>query len=74
MRNKRKDGLKERAASAANEKVINFGGSNQNTVEKLNGQVENAVKEYANASPKDKFRIIDNTSRKVTGIAQVIIW
>ena len=32
-------------------------------------KVENAVKEYA-TSPKDKFRIIDNVSRKVTGIAQ----
>ena len=66
----RKDGLKERAASAANEKVINFGGRNQNTVDKIYGNVENAINEVANASPKDKFRIIDNASRKITGIAQ----
>ena len=68
----RKDGLPERSTSTANEKIINFGGSNQNTVEKLNGQIENAVKEVANATSKDKFRIIDNTSRKITGIAQAL--
>ena len=68
----RKDGLTERSPSAGVEKVINFGGSNQNTVEKLNGQIENAVNEVANATPKDRFRIIDNTARKVTGIAQAL--
>ena len=66
----RKDKLPERSTSAANEKVINFGGRNQNTVDKIYGNVENAINEVANASPKDKFRIIDNASRKITGIAQ----
>ena len=66
----RKDGLPERSTSAANGKQINFGGSNENRVEKINGQIENAVNDVANASSKDKFRIIDNTARKITGIAQ----
>ena len=70
IENGRKDGLPERSTSAANGKVINFGGSNENRVEKINGQIENAVNDVANASPKDKFRIIDNTARKITGIAQ----
>ena len=72
IQNGRNDGLPERSTSAANGKVINFGGSNQNTVEKINGQIENAVNEVANSTSKDKFRIIDNTARKITGIAQAL--
>ena len=72
IENGRKDGLPERSTSAANGKVINFGGSNENRVEKINGQIENAVNEVANSTSKDKFRIIDNTARKITGIAQAL--
>ena len=61
---------KEVSASVAINKVITFGGNNQNTIAKVKSEIENAVNEVANSSSKDKFRIIDSASRKITGIAQ----
>ena len=61
---------KEVSASVAINKVITFGGNNQNTIAKVKSEIENAVNEVASSSSKDKFRIIDSASRKITGIAQ----
>ena len=60
----------EVSASVAINKVITFGGNNQNRIAKVKSEIENAVNEVAYSSAKDKFRIIDNTSRKISGIAQ----
>ncbi len=61
---------KEVSASVAINKVITFGGNNQNSIAKVKSEIENAVNEVAASSSKDKFRIIDSASRKITGIAQ----
>ena len=61
---------KEVSASVAINKVITFGGNNQNSIAKVKSEIENAVNEVASSSSKDKFRIIDSASRKITGIAQ----
>ena len=60
----------EVSASVAINKVITFGGNNQNRIAKVKSEIENAVNEVAYSSAKDRFRIIDNTSRKISGIAQ----
>ena len=60
----------EVSASVAINKVITFGGNNQNSIAKVKSEIENAVNEVAYSSAKDKFRIIDNASRKISGIAQ----
>ena len=62
-------GLPERTVSQAVGKVINFGGTNQNSVQKVKTEVQNAVLNYSTATGKQKLSIIDSASRKITGVA-----
>ena len=62
-------GLTERSVSSAVGKVINFGGTNTNSVDKMKNEVENTLLNYSTATPKEKNSIIDSASRKITGIA-----
>ena len=62
-------GLVERSTSAAVGKVINFGGTNQNSVQKVKSEVQNAVLNYSTATDKQKLSIIDSAARKITGVA-----
>ena len=65
----KKTGLTERSVSSAVGKVINFGGTNTNSVDKMKNEVENTLLNYSTATPKEKNSIIDSASRKITGIA-----
>ena len=62
-------GLVERSTSAAVGKVVNFGGTNENSVQKVKSEVQNAVLNYSTATSKQKLSIIDSASRKITGVA-----
>ena len=62
-------GLVERSTSAAVGKVINFGGTNQNSVQKVKSEVQNAVLNYSTATDKQKLSIIDSAARKITSVA-----
>ena len=62
-------GLVERSTSAAVGKVINFGGTNQNSIQKVKSEVQNAVLNYSTATDKQKLSIIDSAARKITGVA-----
>ena len=62
-------GLPERTVSQAVGKVINFGGTNQNSIQKVKSEVQNAVLNYSTATGKQKLSIIDSASRKITGVA-----
>ena len=65
----KKTGLTERSVSSAVGKAIYFGGTNNNSVDKIKNEVENTLLTYGNATPKEKNSIIDSASRKITGIA-----
>ena len=62
-------GLPERTVSQAVGKVINFGGTNQNSIQKVKSEVQNAVLNYSTATGKQKLSIIDSAARKITGVA-----
>ena len=65
----KKTGLTERSVSSAVGKVVNFGGTNTNSVDKVKNEVENALLGVSTATAKEKNSIIDSASRKITGIA-----